>query len=156
MPDDLFVGDDPISSTFMVKVDGNHIGRFHQVSGLALTIDTEEILEGGNNDFVHKVPGRMRWPNIVLSRGVTQSDVFFAWARESSGADFERHENKIGRFTVAISMTNRTGDALRTWELEGAFPVRWTGPTFAAADESPLVEELEIAHHGFTTTTHKK
>jgi phage tail-like protein len=64
-------------------VDGQSIGRFHQVSGLELTIDSEEIVEGGENNFVHKVPGRLRWPNIVLSRGVTQSDVFFDWARRA-------------------------------------------------------------------------
>jgi phage tail-like protein len=154
MPDDLFAGDDPYSATFKVTVDGQSIGRFHQVSGLELTIDSEEIVEGGENNFVHKVPGRLRWPNVVLSRGVTQSDVFFDWARESAGEGFERHDDKIGRFTVAITMTNRKGDPLRTWELEGAFPVRWTGPTFAAADESALVEQLEITHHGFKTTTH--
>jgi phage tail-like protein len=154
MPDDLFAGDDPYSATFIVEVDGQSLGRFHEVSGLELTIDSEEIVEGGQNNFIHKVPGRMRWPNIVLSRGVTQNDVFLDWARESSGEAFEGHGNKIGRFTVAITMTNRQGKRLRTWEIEGAFPVRWKGPNFAAADESVLVEELEITHHGFKATTH--
>jgi phage tail-like protein len=156
MPDDLFAGDEPYSATFKVKVDGVTIGRFEKVSGLEFTIDSEEVTEGGENGFVHKLPGRMRWPNIVMSRGVTQSDLFFDWAREGSGEKFEAFGNELDRFTVAITMTNRLGKELRTWELEGAFPVRWTGPSFSASDESPLTEEIEIAHHGFKATTHKK
>ncbi len=155
MADDLWDGDEPYSATFKVTVDGVTIGRFEKVSGLEFTIETEEIAEGGENNFVHKLPGRMRWPNIVMSRGVTQSDLFFEWARETSGERFEAFDDELERYTVAITLTNRVGESLRTWELEGAFPVRWTGPNFSASDQSPLVEELEIAHHGFKSTTHK-
>lgn len=153
MPDDQFLEESPYTATFMVEVDGREIGQFHQASGLELHVAVEEIPEGGQNGFVHKVPGRMSWPNIVLTRGVTQNDLFFDWVSESSGEGFAGHGNKLGRFTVAITMTSRQGKRLRSWELEGAFPVRWKGPQFASASADPLVEELEIAHHGFTSTT---
>ncbi|MFP3906893.1 MAG: phage tail protein [Acidimicrobiales bacterium] len=153
MPDDAFLEDSPYSATFIVEVDGQAVGRFTRASGLELTVAVEEIAEGGQNGFVHKLPGRMSWPNIVLTRGVTQNDRFFSWVSESSGEGFSSNRNTLTRSSVAITMTNTQGKRLRTWELEGAFPVRWKGPEFASDSSDPLVEELEIAHHGFRSST---
>src|SRR5687768_3674851 len=79
----------PLTSTFIVDVDGDPIGRFTEVSGLEISIEVEEIVEGGNNDFVHKVPGRIKWPNITFKRGITQSDNLIEWMRKSSGEIFD-------------------------------------------------------------------
>ena len=35
----------------------------------------------------------------------------------------------------------------------GVFAIRWKGPDFNATSDTPLVEELEIAHEGFTSST---
>lgn len=154
MPDDQFLESSPYSATFQVEVDGQAVGQFREVSGLELTIDADEIKEGGQNGFVHKVPGRMLWPNLVLSRGITQNDRFFSWVNESAGEGFAGKGNKVGRSTVAVIMTDQQGKPLRTWELEGAFPVRWKGPQFSSEQSDNLTEELEITHHGFKATTH--
>jgi phage tail-like protein len=151
--DDQFDADTPISSTFLVDVDGEAVGRFLEVSGLEVTIDVEEIEEGGQNHFVHKLPGRMKWPNITLKRGVTQTDNLLTWMRKSSGEDFEGANKKLTRSTLGITMLSSAGKALRTWSVEGAFPVSWKGPSFASSDDDVLTEELEIAHHGFRAET---
>ena len=150
MQDDQFDRESPFSATFRVEIDGTPAGHFRQVSGLEVTIAVEEIPEGGQNQFVHKVPGRMSWPNIVLSRGVTQNDVLIEWLMQVSGDGFAGNRNRLERSTAAIVMTNLKGDEdLRAWEFEGAFPVRWKGPQFASEASDFLVEELEFAHHGF-------
>ena len=41
------------------------------------------------------------------------------------------------------------GKRLRAWNFDGAFPIKWHGPSFAAGSTDMAVEELEIAHHGF-------
>ena len=139
----------PLSSTFVVDVDGNPVGRFTEIQGLEVSIEMEEIIEGGQNDFVHKVPGRMKWPNITLKRGITQSDTLMEWMRKSSGELFDGEGSKITRSTVGITMLSSSGWPLREWQVEGAFPVKWRGPSFAASNDDVLSEELEIAHHGF-------
>ncbi len=154
MPDDQFLEGGPYSATFRVEVDGKAVGQFTEVSGLEVTIETDDIFEGGQNGFVHKVPGRMTWPNLVFSRGVTQNDKLLSWVNESSGEGFAKKGNKVGRSTVAVIMTDQQGKALRSWELEGAFPVRWKGPQFSSSGSDALVEELEITHHGFRAVTH--
>ena len=57
--------------------------------------------------------------------------------------------NKLTRSTAAITLIGPGGQRLRAWNFDGAFPVKWSGPSFAVTSDEMAVEELEIAHHGF-------
>jgi phage tail-like protein len=151
--DDNYEAQRITSATFLIEVDGVEIGRFMEVSGLEVSISVEEIPEGGENNYVHKVPGRMTFPNIVLKRGVTQSDKLLTWLTKSAGEQFEANSNKLTRSTAAITLIGPTANRLRSWSFDGAFPVKWTGPQFAVDSTNPAIEELEIAHNGFRAET---
>ena len=149
MPDDGYQDVNITASTFLFEVDGVSIGRFMEISGLEVEVEVETLEEGGRNGFVHKLPGRMTWPNITLKRGVTQNDNLLAWLNKSSGEGFAGNGNKLTRRTAAVTLIDGTGKRLRAWEFDSAFPVRWSGPTFSASSDEMATEELEIAHHGF-------
>jgi phage tail-like protein len=142
------------AASFLFEVDGVEIGRFNEVSGLEISIETEEVQEGGQNSYVHKLPGRMMWPNIVLKRGVTQDDSLITWMQKSSGEQFSANSNKLKRSSAAITLVGPAGARLRSWEFDGAFPVKWTGPQFSVSASDIPMEELEIAHHGFRVRDH--
>lgn len=146
-------GDSPVGSNFLLEVDGVEIGMFASVTGLQVTVQTEEIIEGGQNGFARKLPGRMEWPNIVLSRGLIQSDNLFAWLSKTSGEGFATAGNKLTRCTGAITALSANGKRLRAWNLANCFPVRWKGPEFNVTSNDALSEELEIAHEGFRSET---
>ncbi len=150
---DDFKGIVPVSNQFIFEVDGVQIGVFGEVSGLELQVGVEEYQEGGQNGYVHKFPGRITWPHIVMKSGVTNSDALFQWVSKSSGDGFAAAGNKLTRCTGAITAIGTDGKRLRSWEIADAFPVRWTGPRFSAGSNEPLQEELEIAHHGFKSHT---
>jgi phage tail-like protein len=137
------------AATFLFEVDGVEIGRFMEVSGLEVEVKVEELEEGGQNSFVHRLPGRMSWPNIRLKRGITQNDTLLEWLNKSSGEKFAAGGNRLARSTAAITLLGPSGTRLRTWSFDGAFPVKWTGPQFATSSTDMAVEELEITHHGF-------
>lgn len=139
----------PYAGQFLFEVDGVEIGTFTEVSGLELDVGVEELEEGGQNQFVHKLPGRITWPNLVLKRGMTKGDELFAWVQKSSGDGFAGQGSKVERKSAAVTLVDDKGTRLRAWELDGAFPVRWRGPSFAATSTDLAAEELEIAHHGF-------
>ena len=139
------------TSTFKFSVEGIEIGTFQEVSGLSVDIEVEEIQEGGENGFVHKLPGRMTWPNIVLKRGLTRSNNLFEWINKSSGAGFDGANNRLERRPATITLLAADESPLRSWEIVDAFAVKWTGPSFDATSTDPATEELEIAHHGFTS-----
>jgi phage tail-like protein len=141
------------AATFLFEVDGVEIGRFMGISGLEVTVEVEEVQEGGENSYVHKLPGRMSWPNITLKRGITQSDALLAWLNKSSGEQFAANGNKLTRSTAAITLIGPAGQRLRAWEFDGAFPIKWKGPDFDVASTDMALEELEITHHGFRATS---
>ena len=150
MAGDARTPDAPFTGKFKFSVEGvGEIGAFTEVTGLSVEVDVVEIKEGGQNHFSHKVPGRMRWPNIVLKRGVTDSDNLFDWFAKTSGEGFSGEGNALARTQGQVTVLDAKGDPLRAWAFEEAFPVKWTGPTMTASSSEVAIEELEIAHHGF-------
>ena len=142
--------DPPFTAQFVFTVEGvGEIGAFIECSGLSVEVEVEEINEGGQNHFSHRLPGRMKWPNIVLRRGITDSDNLFDWFSKTSGDGFAGEGSKLEQTEGAVSLLDAGGETVRTWEFEGAFPVKWSGPKFASSGNELAVEELEIAHHGF-------
>lgn len=142
----------PVANRFLLEVDGIQIGIFSAVDGLEATVKTEEVREGGQNGYVHKLPGRIEWPDITLTKGLTQTDELFKWFEKTSGEKFAAKGNKITPTTGAITALTHTLWRLRSWQLEGVYPVKWTGPKFSG-ESTPLQESLVIAHTGITVQT---
>ncbi len=146
-------GDPTTGGSFILEVDGVEIGTFREVRGLELTVDVELYTEGGQNQYVHKLPGTLHWPNLVFSRGMVESDALFTWVSNAAGENFAANGNKLKRSTGAVTAVSYTGERLRSWEFTDVFAVRWTGPEFNVDSTTQLVEQLEVAHNGFRAKT---
>lgn len=133
---------DPVGALrFLVKADDCPIGRFAHCHGLSAEYEIEEYAEGGQNAFVHKLRGRMRYPNLVLSRGITHESGLMDWFLQTKQAG--------ERGNISVSLLGPDGKPVRRWGFEGAFPVRWEGPVLNARSHTAATETLEIAHRGF-------
>jgi phage tail-like protein len=126
-------------AAFMVEVLGLTLGTFSAVRGLEATVDVLEYREGGINDLVHRLPGAMTYPNLILTNGVTSPAVEAWFAKTRLGAD---------RHTMTLTFLDAAGKAMRAWSFAEAYPIRWSGPTLAAGDTTIAGEELEVAHAG--------
>src|SRR6478752_6028508 len=67
MPDSVLFPD----HYFKVSIPGIDIGMFRDCSGLSFEFDTFEWPEGGNNEFVWILPGRVRYARLGLRRRVS-------------------------------------------------------------------------------------
>ncbi len=133
---------DPLAElAFLIEIQGREIGRFAQCSGLGVEYDVLEYAEGGNNEYVHQLRGRVRYPNIVLGRGITHEDALLRWLFTA--------EPPGQRPTVTITMNDPTGKPVRHFALAAALPVRWTGPSSQTGSNGSATESLEISHAGF-------
>jgi phage tail-like protein len=133
---------DPLAElTFKVVAGSRVIGRFAECSGLAAEYDVTDYVEGGNNEYVHRLRGVMRFPNVTLKRGVTTEDGLLAW--------FYAVETSTERPTVNVILVDELAHEIRTFNLLSALPVRWTGPSVSAGGNGAATESLEIAHLGF-------
>jgi len=59
------------TSHFRLSIPGVAIGSFRECNGLTMEFEVFEWAEGGNNEFVHHLPGRMRYPYLQFSAGMT-------------------------------------------------------------------------------------
>ena len=130
------------------------VGAFTEVSGLRAEVAVEDVKEGGTNGFVHHLPGRVTWPNVVLKRGVTDSTALFSWLATAVnngtvGSVTGTSDGSVQKRQATIKLVDGAGRDVQTVVLKDAFPVSWTGPTLAVSAGDVAYEELEIAHHGF-------
>ena len=132
---------DPVGELrFTLEIPELPIGMFTECTGLAVEFELLEYREGGENGFAHKLRGAVSYPNVVLRRGVTHEDALLQW--------FFRTQQASERPTVTVSLLGPGAQRVRTWALEGAFPVRWQGPSLNAGSSNVATENLEIAHRG--------
>ncbi|MCF6357307.1 MAG: phage tail protein, partial [Draconibacterium sp.] len=57
--------------------------QFQSVSGLTVSLETEEIAEGGENRFKHKLPVKTSFPNLILKRGLLVNSDLIKWCRKA-------------------------------------------------------------------------
>lgn len=127
---------------FRVKIDGQDFGNWQKCDGLSLAYDIYEYSEGGENGYVHRLPGRVKYENVKLTRPIdASSSSVAAWVASL--------QIRMVPSTAQISVLDPTGEAVADWYLAGVFPVRWSGPTLDVDGNSSATETLEIAHTGF-------
>lgn len=139
------LSDPAVTVCFAVRIDGQDLGAFMSCDGLSFSVDIEQRKEGGNNGFVHKLPGRISYENVKLTRPINgDSGKVARWFGAMNG--------QIRRTQAEILAMTLDGTVVARWSLTGVIPVRWTGPSFSADSPKVATETLEIAHHGFLVT----
>lgn len=128
---------------FLIEIDGLVVGGFSEVSGLEGQTETEEYREGGVNDYVHRIPKITKYSNLILKRGLTNSDVLWKWHRDVVSGKFKRKNG-------SIILLDYSGIESWRWNFAQAYPVKWAGSDLNAGSGTISVETLELAHNGLT------
>ncbi len=128
-------------SRFYVMFGNEPQGVFTEVSGLQVEMDVMDYQEGGNNGFVHRLPGITKVSNITLKYGLTRNHDFYKWFMEIASGKFSSRN-------LSIVMYDADGTELMRWDFLHAYPVKWIGPQFRSTEAAAAVETLELAHEG--------
>jgi len=131
-----------LGAHFFVEIDGVDQGGFTECTGLQVEVEVTDYQEGGNNGFIHKLPGRTKFTNVVLKYGVTDSSDLWEWFQDVTRGEVERKD-------VSVVLYDDEQSEVRRWNLREAFPAKWVGPAFNADKQAVAIETLELAHHGF-------
>lgn len=136
--------DDPYRGfRFQVEIDGLLVAGFSEVTGLEMNMQPEEYQEGGVNDFTHQLPTRFSYSNLVLRKGVTDSEELWNWIRKAVDGPVERK-------SIRVFLLNQREELTWQWGFRGAYPVKWTGPELRADQGAVALETLELVHEGIT------
>ena len=127
---------------FKVSIDGQDFGNWQKCDGLTMEYDIHEYKEGGENGYVHRLPGRVKYENIKLTRPIDEHTARVTmWVASM--------QVMVLPGTGQISVLDPAGEAVADWHLIGVYPVRWSGPTLDVDGNQLATETLEIAHNGF-------
>lgn len=161
---------------FYVELAGIIVGAFSECGGLSIKRATETVKEGGVNNYVHKLPGRIEFSNITLKRGLTISRQLWSWMKHGQYNTQVRRinfsiiqgapgHNAVTAFANVVSgnsvganedydefLTAMGGGfgKIKHWNIEDAYPVQWKVSDLNTMSEKLAIETLEIAHHGLS------
>ena len=136
----------PVSFYFSVSISGEtgpNEASFKEVSGIGIEMHTEEIEEGGLNDFRHRVPGA-KYSNLVLKRGLLAKDSPLAqWCMATLEGGLA---NAIRTNNIVVSLLNESAEPIRTWHFANAWPVKWDVADFNSMNDELIIETMEFAY----------
>ncbi|GAB1420222.1 phage tail protein [Anaerolineales bacterium] len=135
---------------FTVAIDNIVYGAFTEVQLPNLQVETLDIKEGGQNTYMHRLPVRVNIGTVTLKRGIGSGVELLKWYLQVLNGDIENARKK--ELTIALYGTNHK--PLLEWHFRDVLPIKWVGPGLKSDTASIIIEELEIAHHGFEITTH--
>lgn len=138
----------PVGFHFKVEVSGLSSNgddvRFTEVGGLSMEIGTEEVPEGGENRFAQKYPTRVKYPELVLKRGLLTSSEILGWIEDCV-------ENlEIEPKDVFVKLLNEEHEPLMTWHIVKAYPTKWSVSDLNSTNNAVVVETLQLAYQSFS------
>jgi len=135
-----------ISAWFGVEFQGQVQGAFRECTGLGSENEVvESKASGPKGEFIiKKIPGRMKWNNVTLKRGITDAMDMWQWRKT-----VELGKVSEARKNGSIVMFSTNGTEIARWNLVNAWPSKLTGPTANATNNEIGIEELEITHEGY-------
>jgi len=129
--------------------EGEVAGGFSEVSGLNAEVTVAEYRNGNANvNYVTKVPGMNKSGDVTLKRGVIGADNLYAWLEqvrtgETNNGVFAAKRN------VEVKLRGEdpaSGEAVVSWRLHNAMPIKYTGPTLTAKGGTDVaMEELVLS-----------
>ena len=135
-----------LCGTFVVEIDGNEFS-FKSVSGLGGEVEVIEYRAGADPiSLTRKLPGRVRYPNVILKRGLTTSHDLWDWWQTVVNGSVERR-------SVLITLLDDSRNAMLRWHLREAWIAKFEAPEFDASKNEVAIESIELAHEGFELVT---
>jgi phage tail-like protein len=153
---------DPPTYLFYVELAGVIVGLFTNAP-VEMERKTDTIKQGGINDYVTVLPGRIEQSEITLKRGLSISRGLWDWFMQG------RYEFNVKRINFSIiqgapgfnllSMVGIGGwqqagsgfGKIKHWDVENAFPIKWEIDDLNTSKaDSVVIETLKIAHHGLS------
>lgn len=117
--------------------------RFQEVSGLEMTMETEPIVEGGQNRFTWELPVRANYHDLVLKRGMFIGSGILMWCKNA-------FENFVFEpVNILIALLNDQHVPIQGWYVVNAVPKKWSVSTFDAERSSLVVESITLGYQYF-------
>jgi len=129
---------------YRVEINGDAVA-FSEVSGLTIsyesTVYKESPIAGGSpGPRTLIMPSQRTPPTITLKKGLvrkTSMKHLYDWIRTVQ-------INQIEKKDIYVRLCDEKGDAVITWKVANAFPVKLDAPTFDAKSNDVAIQSMEL------------
>jgi phage tail-like protein len=130
-----------VTDVALSSVLSHPLGGFSECSGLEMSLEVQEYMQGGGNDTILKFPTRIKPATLTLKRGLTTKPELWTW--------FYDFVLGRGRRRDGLVVVNDAAQQPHTvWGFRRGLPVKYSGPQLTAGHGAVAIESIEIAHEG--------
>jgi len=135
--------EDPLVSFNWFVTVGSIQAAFRECHGLGSENEVIEYKASNtfNQDLYQKQPGKLKWENISLKRGITSDLALWEWRKKVEEGHYDE-----ARSNGSIVMYDQMGTPKAEWTFERGWPCKLSGPSLNAATNEVAIEEVVIAH----------
>ena len=130
---------------YALDIGGKVSGFFQDCSGIGSEheIIEQKLTDANGRPFIQKLPGRMKWNDVTLKRGITAEMDIWKWRKMVEDGNVDG-----ARTHCSIIMMSRTGKPVAQWDFNNAWPSKVSGPELKSDSNDFGVEEVVIVHEG--------
>ncbi len=134
-----------VSFHFAIEVQDEIQGMFTECSGLGSEHEVIEhkVVDTNGRDIIQKIPGRLKWQDITLKRGISATMDVWEWRKTVENGDVEG-----ARRNGSIVMFDQSLQEVARWNFERAWPTKVSGPQLQSDSNAFGIEEMTITHEG--------
>lgn len=137
---------DPYVSCYFKVTFGSHIKNvmFTEVGGISKEFEVTEhkLSTPKGQEVVRKIPGRTKWGQLTLKRGITSELDVYKWRQL-----VEQGKVADARTNGTIQMLDMASDkVLAEWNVSAAWPSKISGPNFKSDANEVATEELTVVY----------
>jgi len=132
---------------FRVEIEKVQVASFAEATIPDSSTDPVEYREGTDQPHQRKLSGLNKYGNITLKKGLTDSMDLYNWRKsvEDKGA--------VGaRQSISLVLIDEEGNDKSRWDIENAWPTKYSPSGFSAKANEVVIETLEIVHEGIKRT----
>ncbi len=130
---------------FRIEIDGIAQAGFSEAIMPDASADVIEYREGSELPAVRKLLGRIKYGNITLKWGITDSLELYNWWKL-----VEQGNMKDARRSMSVILMDEEGSDNARWDFNEVWPVRYRPSDLEAKGNEVVIETLEIAHEKMT------
>ena len=136
--------EDPlVGFNFMIDVGGKITGYFTEVGGLGSENEVieQKVVTDKGVEVILKIPGRLKWGDVTLKRGITSSMDMWDWRQMVV-------DGKVtdARMNGSIVMFDRESKEAARWNFVNGWPLKISGPSPKSDSNEIGIEELTLVH----------
>ena len=117
---------------------------FREVSGISPEMETEAVVEGGENRYVLALPKGVKHPRLVLKRGIaSNTSRLLMWCTAVLEGGLAQ---PVYTKMVHLFLLDSAGAPLRAWSFADAYPVKLAVEAFNSTKNEVAIETIELSY----------